>query len=64
VVEIAVQDERLKWPDSFAVAPDSTIYVTTAQIHLGSKRTDPYRLFKLVPRELPSADPEDQQEAP
>jgi len=55
-VEVAVHDERLKWPDSFAIASDGTIYVTTAQIHLGSARTDPYRLFKLVPREAPSED--------
>ncbi len=61
VIEVAVHDERLKWPDSFAIASDGTIYVTTAQIHLGSERIDPYRLFKLVPREVPS---EDAPEAP
>jgi sugar lactone lactonase YvrE len=61
VVDVAVQDDRLKWPDSFAIGSDGTIYVTTAQIHLGSARTDPYRLFKLVPREAP---PEEEGEAP
>ncbi len=55
-VEVVVHDERLKWPDSFAIASDGTIFVTTAQIHLGPARTDPYRIFKLVPRESPSED--------
>jgi sugar lactone lactonase YvrE len=27
-----VQDERLRWPDSFAQGPDGTIYVTTSRI--------------------------------
>jgi len=27
-----VQDERLRWPDSFAQGPDGTMYVTTSRI--------------------------------
>lgn len=28
-----VRDPRLSWPDSFALGPDNSLYVTTAQIH-------------------------------
>jgi hypothetical protein len=27
-----VQDERLRWPDTFSQGPDGTIYVTTSHI--------------------------------
>ena len=47
IVEMVVQSPRLKWPDSFSITPDGTIYVTTSQIHLGNTRTEPYRIFKL-----------------
>ena len=60
-VEVAVRDDRLRWPDSFAVAHDGTIHVTTAQIHLGPAAEDPYWLFKLVPRKSSSPD---EREAP
>ena len=49
MVEMVVQDDGLKWPDSFAITDDGTIYVTTSQIHLGPNRTEPYKIFKLVP---------------
>jgi sugar lactone lactonase YvrE len=46
--ELVVQDERLKWPDSFSLGPDSTIYVTTSQYHLkGNEIKEPYRIFKF-----------------
>jgi sugar lactone lactonase YvrE len=48
-VETVVKDRRLSWPDSFAEGPDGYLYVTTSQIHLGSDRTEPYRIFKLKP---------------
>ncbi len=48
-VETVVKDRRLSWPDSFAKGPDGYLYVTTSQIHLGSDRTEPYRIFKLKP---------------
>jgi sugar lactone lactonase YvrE len=47
--ERVVQDERLRWPDSFAVGPDGWIYVTTAQIHLGDAVTDPFRIWRFRP---------------
>jgi len=31
-VEILVQDERLRWPDTFSEGPDGTIYVTASHI--------------------------------
>jgi hypothetical protein len=27
-----MQDDRLRWPDSFAQGPDGTMYVTTSRI--------------------------------
>jgi sugar lactone lactonase YvrE len=30
--QIVVQDERLRWPDTFSEGPDGTIYVTTSRI--------------------------------
>ena len=45
-----VFDERLRWPDSFAVGADGWIYVTTAQIHLGPSRKDPYRIWRFRSR--------------
>lgn len=46
-LEIVVQDDRLAWPDSFAIGPDNSIYVTTSQIHRGANPPEPYRIFKL-----------------
>lgn len=55
-LETVVEDARLKWPDSFALAADGTLYVTTSQLHLmpqyndGQRlRTEPYRVFRLDP---------------
>jgi sugar lactone lactonase YvrE len=31
-VRVVVQDERLRWPDTFSQGPDGTIYVTTSHI--------------------------------
>ncbi|MDP6634726.1 MAG: L-dopachrome tautomerase-related protein [Phycisphaerae bacterium] len=51
VLETVVADERLAWPDSFAIGPDGAIYVTTSRIHfgLGAEQTEPCRLFRLAP---------------
>ncbi len=43
---IIAKSEDLKWPDSFAVSPDGTIYVTTSQIHIKNP-PEPYRIFKF-----------------
>lgn len=49
-----VTDPRLAWPDSFALAPGNTLYVTTAQIHRsawfredGLNPTAPYHIYRL-----------------
>jgi len=48
-LQTVVKDARLKWPDSIAWGPDGHIYVTTSQIHLGDKRREPYKIFKVKP---------------
>lgn len=47
--ELVVADPRLAWPDSFALAKDGSIYVTTAQIHRGANPPEPYRLWRIRP---------------
>ena len=52
---IVVQDERLRWPDTFSQGPDGTIYVTTSHIQDSAFfRPDappalPTQLWKLGP---------------
>lgn len=46
-VQNVAQDSRMKWPDSFSIDDLGHIYVTTSQVHLGEKRTEPYRLFRI-----------------
>lgn len=48
-IETVAQNPLLAWPDSLAITSDGTIFVTTSQIHLGPKRTEPYRIFELQP---------------
>jgi len=48
-VEIVVESPALKWPDSFSITQDGTIFVTVSQLHLGPRRTEPYRIYRLVP---------------
>jgi len=47
-VETVVQDPGLKWPDSIFIVPGGDIYVTTSQLHLGPKRVDPYRIYRVA----------------
>jgi sugar lactone lactonase YvrE len=47
-LEVVVQDDMLKWPDSFSITADGTIYLTTSQLHLGNNPPDPYKIFKIT----------------
>lgn len=54
---VFVRDEKLKWPDSLAFAPDGSLYVTTSQIHLtprfngGATRVkEPFSVFRVAAR--------------
>jgi len=49
--DTVARDPRIIWPDSLAVGPDGSLFFTTSQVHLGAARTEPYRLFRLVPRD-------------
>ena len=42
-----VQDEQLKWPDTFSLGPDGYLYVTTSQIHIPNP-DEPYKLFRIA----------------
>lgn len=48
-VETIAADERISWPDSFALGPDGTVWFTTSQIHLGPNPPTPYRVLRLIP---------------
>lgn len=55
-IETVVQDERLRWPDSFAQGPDGTIYVTSSHImdnkwfNPEAKPATPTELWRIEPR--------------
>lgn len=58
---ILVQDERLSWPDGFALGHDGALYVTQNDLHLhpafnrGEEGgTPPYGLFRIEPTDLAS----------
>jgi sugar lactone lactonase YvrE len=48
-VTTVVRDERIVWPDSFALGPDGSVWFTTSQIHLGPNPPTPYRVLKILP---------------
>jgi sugar lactone lactonase YvrE len=47
VIETLVVDERISWPDSFAIGPDGSVYFTTSRIHEGPAPQDDYKIYKL-----------------
>ena len=49
--EVVLWDEKIKWPDSFSVTPDGTIYFTVSQLHL-DEPGEPYRIFRFKPESL------------
>jgi sugar lactone lactonase YvrE len=51
---ILLKDERLLWPDSYAISRDGHLFITCSQIHLmpeyndgKNMRTTPYEIFKI-----------------
>ena len=46
-IQVLVSNPKIKWPDSISITPDLDIYFTTSQLHLGTSREEPFRLFKL-----------------
>jgi len=46
-LETVIQDPRIKWADSFAFETGGYIYFTISQIHLGSVRQEPFKIFKF-----------------
>ncbi len=56
-VETVIQDERIKWPDTFAKAPNGDMYFTTAQIHLPPEERGEYKIFKIVNPMEPAKEP-------
>lgn len=49
-VETVVRDPRLAWPDSFAVGPDGSLYITICQLHLQPEPPGPYKVFRVKTR--------------
>ncbi|WP_139925405.1 L-dopachrome tautomerase-related protein [Hymenobacter sp. DG01] len=48
-LQLVAQAAQLKWPDSFSVGPDNSLYVTTSQLHIPRKeRTEPYQILKMT----------------
>lgn len=48
-LETVIQDSRIKWPDSFAITADTTVYFTISQIHRISNPSGPFMLYKIRP---------------
>lgn len=49
-VETVVRDPRLVWPDSFAVGPDGSLYLTICQLHRMPEPGGPWRVFRIALR--------------
>lgn len=47
-----VQDQSLRWVDTFAEGPEGHIYFTTAQIHLPQEKRKAYEVMKLHPADM------------
>jgi uncharacterized protein (TIGR02246 family) len=47
-IEMVVRDPRLAWPDSFAVGPDGSLYLTICQLHRMPNPSGPWRIFRIA----------------
>lgn len=43
-----IEDERIKWADSFTSGDDGSIYFTTSQIHIPSEDRSAYHLYRIA----------------
>jgi sugar lactone lactonase YvrE len=48
-VETVIQDDRISWPDSFALGPGNVLYFTTARIHEWGRPSRPFAVYRLEP---------------
>jgi sugar lactone lactonase YvrE len=46
-LQMVIESNLLKWPDSIFITEENLLYITTSQLHLGSARTHPYRIFRF-----------------
>ncbi len=49
-LETLVQSPLLKWPDSFSITIDNSLYVTCSQLHLIGQTDEPFKIFKVSSR--------------
>ena len=46
-INVVVEQETLKWPDSMSFTNDNQIYVTTSQLHLPRSARGTYKLYQI-----------------
>ena len=46
-LQLLIQDDAIKWPDSFAFEPNGDLLFTISQIHLPKEKRGPYKIFRL-----------------
>jgi len=46
---VLIEDDRIKWADSFTAGDDGTIYFTTSQIHIPEDERSAYHIYRIIP---------------
>ncbi len=44
-----IEDDRIKWADSFTTGDDGSIYFTTSQIHIPEAERSAYHIYRITP---------------